>query len=38
MEMVPAISINHLLQYIETDGKGATIRPILWILALFVGT
>jgi hypothetical protein len=37
MEMVPAIAINQLLQYIETNGKGAYIRPITWILSLFVG-
>jgi hypothetical protein len=37
MEMVPAIAINHLLQYIQADGKGAKIRPIAWVLSLFVG-
>ncbi|KAH7905541.1 hypothetical protein BJ138DRAFT_1017581, partial [Hygrophoropsis aurantiaca] len=31
------IGINYLLEYIETDGKGAIIRPGVWIAWLFIG-
>lgn len=30
-------SMNHLLQYLESGGKDATVHPWVWILALFVG-
>lgn len=30
------IGINHLLQYLETKGEGATVRPWLWISWLFL--
>ncbi|KAH7908629.1 P-loop containing nucleoside triphosphate hydrolase protein [Hygrophoropsis aurantiaca] len=31
------MGINYLLEYIETDGKGAIIRPWVWIAWLFLG-
>ncbi|KAF9526532.1 multidrug resistance-associated ABC transporter [Crepidotus variabilis] len=31
------IGINRILNYLETGGKGATIRPGFWILWLFIG-
>ncbi|KAF8309911.1 hypothetical protein DL93DRAFT_2230628 [Clavulina sp. PMI_390] len=29
------VSLNRILSYIETDGKGATIRPWVWIIVFF---
>lgn len=31
------VSINKLLEYLETGGVGATIRPWVWIVAIFAG-
>ncbi|KAL7418721.1 hypothetical protein Q5752_006404 [Cryptotrichosporon argae] len=36
-EIIPTIALNKILNYLETNGKGATIRPILWIILLFLG-
>ncbi|KAK4688391.1 hypothetical protein P7C73_g1726, partial [Tremellales sp. Uapishka_1] len=37
MELSGPVGINKLLQYLETNGEGATFRPIVWIGVLFVG-
>ncbi|KAJ7506775.1 P-loop containing nucleoside triphosphate hydrolase protein [Mycena galericulata] len=31
------VAMNQLLRYIETDGQGATVRPWVWIAAIFLG-
>ncbi|KAJ7512528.1 P-loop containing nucleoside triphosphate hydrolase protein [Mycena galericulata] len=31
------VAMNRLLQYIETDGQDAVVRPWVWILAIFLG-
>ncbi|KAH7907307.1 P-loop containing nucleoside triphosphate hydrolase protein [Hygrophoropsis aurantiaca] len=36
-KLASPIGINYLLEYIETEGKGAIIRPWVWIAWLFVG-
>lgn len=30
------VAINRLLTYVETGGQAATVRPWVWLLALFV--
>ncbi|KAH8072269.1 hypothetical protein BXZ70DRAFT_1074090 [Cristinia sonorae] len=37
MAFASPIGVNKLLQYIETGGEGATIRPWFWILWLLIG-
>ncbi|WVQ74585.1 hypothetical protein IAR50_004186 [Cryptococcus sp. DSM 104548] len=36
-ELSGSVGINQLLDYLEKDGKGHALRPIVWILFLFVG-
>lgn len=36
-ELSGSIGIQKLLEYLETDGKGALYRPILWVALLFIG-
>lgn len=36
-ELSGSIAINQLLAYLESDGKDAQVRPIVWIGLLFVG-
>ncbi|WRT65691.1 uncharacterized protein IL334_002636 [Kwoniella shivajii] len=36
-EMAGSVGINQLLDYLEKDGEGATLRPIIWIAFLFIG-
>ncbi|WWC68639.1 uncharacterized protein I206_102570 [Kwoniella pini CBS 10737] len=36
-EMAGSVGINKLLDYLETDGEGATLRPIVWVAFLFIG-
>ncbi|KAJ7758122.1 hypothetical protein DFH07DRAFT_818757 [Mycena maculata] len=31
------VAMNRLLQYIETDGQGAVVRPWVWIAMIFLG-
>ena len=35
--LVPPVAVNQFLQYVETDGRGATISPWLWVALIFVG-
>ncbi|BEJ16010.1 hypothetical protein CspHIS471_0506150 [Cutaneotrichosporon sp. HIS471] len=35
-EIMPAYAIKNVLSYLETDGENARIRPILWVLLLFL--
>lgn len=37
VELSSPVAIQQLLQYLETDGKGATLKPIFWIAVLFLG-
>ncbi|TYJ59220.1 hypothetical protein B9479_000209 [Cryptococcus floricola] len=37
LELSGSVGINQLLDYLEKDGKGHTLRPIVWIIALFAG-
>jgi hypothetical protein len=36
-ELSGSLGIQKVLEYLENDGEGATFKPILWILMLFVG-
>ncbi|OCF31712.1 ATP-binding cassette transporter [Kwoniella heveanensis BCC8398] len=36
-EMAGSVGINKLLDYLEKDGKGFVIRPIVWVVFLFLG-
>lgn len=36
-EITPTIALNRLLNYIEDEGKGAKIKPWVWIIVLFLG-
>jgi hypothetical protein len=36
-ELSGSIGIQKVLEHLENDGQGASFRPILWILLLFVG-
>lgn len=36
-EIMPVYAIKNVLTYLETDGEGARIRPILWVSLLFLG-
>lgn len=36
-EMLPVIAINNVLRYLQADGVGATIKPIVWVSLLFFG-
>ncbi|WVF65767.1 hypothetical protein IAT40_000501 [Kwoniella sp. CBS 6097] len=36
-ELAGSIGINKLLDYLEKDGKGFVIRPIVWVVFLFLG-
>jgi ABC-type multidrug transport system fused ATPase/permease subunit len=36
-ELSGSLGIQKVLEYLETDGEGATFKPILWILLLFIG-
>ncbi|WWC87878.1 uncharacterized protein L201_002776 [Kwoniella dendrophila CBS 6074] len=36
-EMAGSIGINKLLDYLEKDGEGATLKPIVWVAFLFIG-
>ncbi|WVR03866.1 hypothetical protein IAU60_000864 [Kwoniella sp. DSM 27419] len=36
-ELAGSIGINQLLDYLEKDGVGFTIRPIVWVVFLFLG-
>lgn len=36
-EMLPAIAINNVLAYLQADGVGAKIKPIVWVSLLFLG-
>jgi len=36
-ELSGSIGIQKVLEYLENDGEGATFKPILWILLLFIG-
>nr|XP_019050369.1 ATP-binding cassette transporter [Kwoniella bestiolae CBS 10118]OCF29299.1 ATP-binding cassette transporter [Kwoniella bestiolae CBS 10118] len=36
-EMAGSVGINQLLDYLEKDGQGATLKPIVWVAFLFVG-
>ncbi|KAK8861564.1 hypothetical protein IAR55_002386 [Kwoniella newhampshirensis] len=36
-ELSGSVGINQLLSYLETDGKGHTIKPFVWVLFLFLG-
>ncbi|GMK55604.1 hypothetical protein CspeluHIS016_0206600 [Cutaneotrichosporon spelunceum] len=35
-EILPVYAINNVLKYLETDGVGARIRPIVWVSLLFL--
>ncbi|KAG8864753.1 hypothetical protein FRB96_003338, partial [Tulasnella sp. 330] len=35
--LIGPFAMNHLLQYLESGGKGATYHPWVWILGLFIG-
>ncbi|KAH9922662.1 multidrug resistance-associated ABC transporter [Fomitopsis serialis] len=37
LKFVAPLSIRYLLDYIETGGQGASVRPWFWILTLFCG-
>ncbi|KAF4617689.1 hypothetical protein D9613_006261 [Agrocybe pediades] len=37
VEFFAPIGINRLLNYVETDGQGATVRPWVWVLCIFFG-
>lgn len=34
---ISIITHRHMPRYLETQGKGATIQPIVWIILLFLG-
>ena len=36
-EFSGSIGINELLKYLETNGEGAKLKPIVWVVLLFVG-
>ncbi|KAF8307152.1 hypothetical protein DL93DRAFT_151027 [Clavulina sp. PMI_390] len=36
LEFVSPLAIFNLLQYVETNGTGSTIKPWFWVLALFL--
>lgn len=36
-ELSGSVGINQLLDYLEKDGKGHSLRPIVWIIFLFLG-
>ncbi|ODO04635.1 hypothetical protein I350_05244 [Cryptococcus amylolentus CBS 6273] len=36
-ELSSSVGINQLLDYLETDGKGHNVRPIVWVVFLFMG-
>ncbi|WWC60298.1 uncharacterized protein I303_102867 [Kwoniella dejecticola CBS 10117] len=36
-EMAGSVGINKLLDYLEKDGEGATLKPIVWVAFLFIG-
>lgn len=36
-EIMPAYAIKNVLTYLQTDGEGARIRPIVWVALLFLG-
>lgn len=36
-ELSGSVGINQLLDYLEKDGKGHSLRPIVWIVFLFLG-
>ncbi|ORX36515.1 hypothetical protein BD324DRAFT_651753 [Kockovaella imperatae] len=36
-ELSGSVGTNMLLKYLETDGKGATVRPWVWAALLFIG-
>lgn len=36
-ELLPAIAINNVLNYLQNDGVGAKIKPIVWVSLLFLG-
>ncbi|KAJ7454991.1 P-loop containing nucleoside triphosphate hydrolase protein [Mycena galericulata] len=36
-KFVVPVGVNQLLRYIETKGEGATVRPWVWVLWLFLG-
>jgi ABC-type multidrug transport system fused ATPase/permease subunit len=36
-ELSGSIGIQKVLEYLENNGEGATFKPILWILLLFIG-
>lgn len=36
-ELSGSLGIQKVLEYLENDGEGATFKPILWILLLFIG-
>ncbi|WVQ93407.1 hypothetical protein IAU59_000477 [Kwoniella sp. CBS 9459] len=36
-ELAGSVGINKLLDYLEKDGKGFVIRPIVWVVFLFLG-
>lgn len=35
--LIGPFAMNHLLQYLESGGKGATYHPWVWVLGLFIG-
>ncbi|WVQ74599.1 hypothetical protein IAR50_004200 [Cryptococcus sp. DSM 104548] len=36
-ELSSSVGINQLLDYLESDGKGHNVRPIVWVVFLFMG-
>ncbi|KAJ6578766.1 multidrug resistance-associated ABC transporter [Mycena vulgaris] len=36
-KFVVPVGVNQLLRHIETEGKGASVRPWVWVLWLFLG-
>ena len=35
--LVPPVAVNQFLQYVETDGRGATVSPWVWVTLIFTG-
>lgn len=36
-DVLPTLAINGILVYLQNEGQGALLRPIVWVALLFLG-